>query len=115
MSKPLIVVGLAAAILAVGAAAAYAKDFLTGGLVEADLAPGAWYCYYLGDHMSAFPEQLTVKSAVVQLPDNTWLWATDSPEWDRDWFARYGWEFPTQWVPFEALKDMNVELGSIGS
>lgn len=114
MSKPLIVVGLAAFILAIGSAAAYAKKYFRGGLVEADLTPGAWYCYYLGDHLTDYPDQTVVRSAIVQLPEGDWLWATDTPEWDRTWFAEYGWEFPSKWVPYAALADMNLEMGSVG-
>jgi hypothetical protein len=83
-------------------------------LTQPDLTPGAWYCYYLGDYLTDFPDEQYTKACPVQWTDGEFVWATDTPEWDRDWFNAHGWEFPARWIPYEQLKSMPVEMQSVG-
>lgn len=69
-------------------------------LVPANVEPGPWFGYYQGDWMAAFGHH-DVTSAIVRMPDGSYIWATDTPEWDRDWFAdTLGWDFPEKWFPY---------------
>ena len=85
------------------------------GLTTPDLRPGPWYCYYMGDYLAAHPEVTAVKSAVVELEDGVFVWATDTPEWDRGWFASRGWEFPDMWIPYDELQNLDWEQKAVGS
>lgn len=78
--------------------------FPTGELEKFELKPGAWYYHYLGDYLTDHPGEEYVHSAVVQLPGGKVVWATNTPEWDQEWFEDYGYEFPDQWIVFDSLK-----------
>lgn len=83
------------------------RDF--DGLIEPDITPGPWYAYYMGDFMIAHDTDL-VTSAIVELRDGEHIWATQTPEWDRDWFAEHmGWEFPAKWIPFVDLESQDLD------
>ncbi|WP_131822701.1 hypothetical protein [Mycobacteroides chelonae] len=86
-----------------------------GELQEPDLTPGAWFCYYLGDYLVAHPNEKTVKSSVVELSTGEFVWATETPEWDRDWFEARGFNFPERWTLYSSLAGLNVEMKGLGS
>lgn len=69
------------------------------------VAPGAWFREYTADfieHFDITQEEMT--SAVIE-GTHGYIWTTQTPEWDRDWFERHGYSFPKRWVPFEILED----------
>lgn len=86
-----------------------------GVLKEPDLTPGAWLCYYLGDYLVAHPGEKTVKSSVIELASGEFVWATETPEWDRDWFEARGFNFPERWTLYSSLAGLNVEMKGLGS
>lgn len=75
-------------------------------LVEFELKPGPWYYRYLADYLDAHEGEQYVHSAVVTLPDGKVVWATNTPEYDQEWFENYGYEFPAQWIVFDSLKNI---------
>lgn len=80
------------------------------GLEDFQPAPGPWFKRYMNDWMEAFdiddPGQVTSGIAIGDLT-NEYIWATATPEWDRDWFQNCGWNFPARWVHFEVLLSPN--------
>lgn len=71
------------------------------GLVPPIIEPGPWFSYYAEDWAALQGEPIT--SAIIAV-DGRFVWATDTPEWDREWFAvEMGWEFPDEWVPYSSL------------
>ncbi|MBB5167156.1 hypothetical protein [Mycobacterium sp. AZCC_0083] len=109
------IIGAIAVFVAVNVAKRFAaaRDY-TNHLVKAKVAPGPWFAYYTGDFMIAH-ETDTVTSCLVELRDGTFLWATETPEWDREWFGEHlGWEFPERWVPYSALADYGLEPTEMG-
>jgi hypothetical protein len=90
-------------------------DLSDDDLQQPDLRPGPWYCYYLGDYLTAHPNETVVRSSPLELHDGSFAWATDSPEWDRGWFEKRGFAFPAQWVPYSQLDGLSIEMRSLGS
>lgn len=103
------VLTVAAAILAIAAHVKAKRDdenWLEIPLMEFDLHPGPWFQCYLIDWMVAHnvtdPDKAT--SGIAKGAESgDYIWATATPEWDRDWFNSHGWEFPAKWVPFYYL------------
>ncbi|MBN7458613.1 hypothetical protein I3U64_00435 [Mycobacteroides abscessus subsp. abscessus] len=87
----------------------------SGELKEPDLTPGAWLCYYMGDYLFAHPEEKTVRSAVIELSNGEFIWATETPEWDRDWFEDLGFNFPSRWTLYSSLAGTDVQMRGLGS
>lgn len=83
-------------------------------LHDFDLAPGPWFQAYLFDWMKAHgtldPNDAT--SGIAKgAASGDFIWATATPEWDRDWFHAHGWRFPPKWVPFQYLATSEGEPG----
>ncbi|OQW34549.1 MAG: hypothetical protein A4E20_11045 [Nitrospira sp. SG-bin2] len=81
------------------------------------LAPGPWFKEYAGDYARQFNIPLNevyekMTSAVIE-GTNGFIWATETPEWDRDWFEECGYAFPKRWVPFSILKDIQGPPGPV--
>lgn len=75
-----------------------------------DLTPSGWWLDYAKAWGAAHDvpvEVLAAKitSAIVE-GTNGIIWATETPEWDRDWFNSRGYDFPTRWVPHSSLKNV---------
>ncbi|MBV6360476.1 MULTISPECIES: hypothetical protein [Mycobacteroides] len=83
------------------------------GLTQPDIRPGAWFCYYLGDFLTAHPEVKSVGSMIVEMSNGEFIWATSTPEWDRDWFESHGWEFPDRWTLYDELPTTGVRMNGI--
>jgi hypothetical protein len=83
-------------------------------LTPPDVRPGAWFCYYLGDFMTAHPGQTVVYSSPLELANGSFAWATNTPEWDRAWFAKHGHSFPAQWVRYDELSGQDVQMVNMG-
>lgn len=108
-------IGAIATFVAVNVAKRYRHLLRDVGVLQpAQLAPGPWYAYYMGDFMVAF-ETDNVTSAIVNMADGGYLWATATPEWDRDWFEEeMGWEFPERWVPYTDLAARDIPINPLG-
>lgn len=75
-------------------------------LREFELLPGAWFKVYLSDWMEAhdIDDHSLATSGIARGDEtNDYIWATETPEWDRDWFNSHGWTFPRKWVPYHFL------------
>lgn len=109
------IIGAVVAFIAVNVAQRWrAIQTFDGHLSPAEIAPGPWYAYYMGDYMVAFDTD-EIHSAIVELKDGTYMWATQTPEWDRDWFEEHlGWEFPEKWVPYTDLAAHNLPATELG-
>lgn len=63
-----------------------------------------WYGDYKKDWEENFPNVLSqngsngCQSAWVRDEKGYWVWITDTPLWDRDWFDKRGWQFPAKWI-----------------
>lgn len=120
MSKKLGVIAVATMALAAGLRWLTDHEWFKGielvGIIltQPDLTPGAWYCYYLGDYMTEHPGVTQVRSPPVELRNGSFIWATETPEWDRGWFEKRGWEFPAQWIPYSQLEGMTIPMHSVG-
>lgn len=106
-------------------AANFAKRWLPGdwfqgieldgiNLSPPDLRPGPWYCYYLGDYLTAHPTENVVHSSPLELTTGVFIWATSTPEWDREWFEKRGFEFPAQWIPYSEIEGLAIPMRAIG-
>lgn len=76
-------------------------------LKEFPLEPGAWFMDYsaeYGRHFNIKPEEVTKRSAIVEGTQG-FVWCTQTPEYDREWFNKRGYDFPNRWLPYAALKD----------
>lgn len=111
--KKIVYAVIVAAFLAL--AAKVARRSVQGELVQPNITPGAWYCYYLGDYLTEHPKESTVQASVVELQDGSFAWATSTPVWDRDWFAQHGWEFPDKWLHYADLAHTDVEMKEMGA
>lgn len=83
-------------------------------LREFELLPGDWFKVYLSDWMEAhdIDDQSLATSGIARGDEtNDYIWATATPEWDRDWFNSHGWTFPRKWVPYYFLHVAAVEGG----
>lgn len=117
MSKKIIALGVAGIVLAAGTLKSWLNnqewfrqiDLGDITLTQPDLKPGAWFCYYLGDYMTQHPGENVVSSSPVELRDGTFMWATNTPEWDRGWFGLRGHEFPNRWMPYNDLAGLPME------
>lgn len=75
-------------------------------LWDFDLQPGPWFKYYLSDWMEdhGVTETENAKSGIVTGAETgDYIWVTDTPEWDREWFNDKGFRFPRKWVPFSLM------------
>lgn len=77
-------------------------------LPEFPIAPGPWFIQYGNDWAAAhgIPQWEAgerVTSAIIS-GSGGFIWATQTPEWDREWFGKRNFEFPTRWIPFSALE-----------
>lgn len=83
-------------------------------LHDFDLAPGPWFQAYLYDWMKAHGtlDPTDATSGIARGAESgDFIWATATPEWDRDWFHSHGWHFPAKWVPFYYLATSEGEPG----
>jgi hypothetical protein len=55
-----------------------------------------WTGYNKAWH-KAFPTG-ALRSTWVRDEDGYWVWVTDTPQWDRDYFDLHGYRFPTAWI-----------------
>lgn len=62
---------------------------------ETDGAP--WIDEYEADWKKNFPGY-NMASCFVRDAEGFWVWVTNTPQWDRDWFEKKGWRFPTAWI-----------------
>lgn len=69
------------------------------------LKPGPWYFNYAADYSANFgiPVHQVINHSAVVGATGGYAWATETPEWDRDWFNRRGYDFPARWLPYEIL------------
>ena len=84
-------------------------------LKDVALVPGSWYEVYLNDWMEFFDiddRDLVTSGIVTGQESGDYIWATETPEWDRDWFNDHGRRFPRKWVHFSALENVDGEPGS---
>jgi len=80
-----------------------------------ELKPGAWFEYYVHDwmaHHKVYDRDSITSGIVHGEVTGDYIWATSTPEWDRDWFNMHGVEYPRKWVPFQFVLDMDGEPGS---
>lgn len=122
MSKKIIAVGATGFALAVGILNTFLNnqewfrtiDLGEINLVQPDLKPGPWFCYYLGDYLTAHPGEEVVRSHPVQIRTGSFIWATATPEWDRGWFEKRGFEFPAKWMPYGELRGLSMDMNPMG-
>ena len=38
------------------------------------------------------------QSCFVRDDKGFWVWVTNTPQFDRDWFDNHGWQFPASWI-----------------
>jgi hypothetical protein len=63
-----------------------------------DATQGApWIDEYEADWRNNFPGY-NMASCFVRDAQGFWVWVTNTPQWDRDWFEKKGWRFPTAWI-----------------
>ena len=78
-----------------------------------------WFAQYAADWRQAFSEFGTdTTSCWVRDKAGYWVWVTDSPQFDRNWFDDHGWRFPAAWITSEAKRFYTVgrdELSTIVS
>ncbi|ATN94017.1 hypothetical protein J4U01_gp054 [Mycobacterium phage Kumao] len=106
--KPLHVATAAAgAILTALCAALLAKDN------RPEPEPGPWVRDYMADWVANHGLTIPVPAGWVKGKESgKWLWATNTPEWDRDWFDKRGWRFPRKWVVYNDLKVYASDSGA---
>lgn len=84
--------------------------------IPEDFGPGDWFGFYLDDWMEdhdvCCADEVT-SGFVVGADTGRWIWVTNTPEWDQEWFDEHGGEFPDLWVPYAALEDCDGEPGSV--
>lgn len=69
------------------------------------LKPGSWWLIYASDYSAYFGipvDQVIKRSAVIEATHG-YVWATETPSWDRDWFNKHGFHFPERWLPYGIL------------
>lgn len=98
------------------AATLFWKRFF-GPLPEFPVQPGPWFGKYARDWARArnIREDEVydhITSAVID-GTNGYIFATETPEWDRGWFNKNGWEFPRRWIPMSALDDYQGFPGEV--
>lgn len=83
-------------------------------LPEFNVQPGPWFKKYLNDWMEAFDvdtRRAVTSGIVTGQVSGDYIWVTNTPEWDRDWFEENGFSFPSKWVRYEC---MNMVVGEDG-
>jgi hypothetical protein len=63
---------------------------------------GDWYGEYAKDWYAQF-ESTSNRSCWVRDERGYWVWCTDTPIFDRDWFDEQGWQFPAKWITYGSL------------
>lgn len=106
---------LAAAVLGGFAALIYHRYF---SLKDFDPVPGPWFDEYMEDWRVAhnIPKneiRARQSSGIVKGRNGTFIYATDTPEWDRGWFESRGYHFPARWVTFESLRYYDGPAGQV--
>lgn len=73
------------------------------------LKPGPWFMEYASDwgrHFGVKQDELNDKiTSCLTEGTNGYVFCTETPEWDREWFNKRGWQFPSRWVAFSILED----------
>lgn len=87
-------------------------------LREFEVVPGAWFDEYLEAWRVAhdIPKDeigARLSSGIVKGRNGTYIFVTDTPEWDRGWFESRGYHFPTRWVTFESLRYYSGPAGQV--
>lgn len=56
-----------------------------------------WFAEYQEEWRKQYVNY-TFDSGFVRDLGGTFIWVTNTPQWDRDFFDRKGWKFPYQWI-----------------
>jgi hypothetical protein len=84
-------------------------------VLEWKIKPGPWFEYYVRDWMEyhkIYDRDSVTSGIVYGAVSGDYIWATNTPEWDRDWFNMHGVEYPRKWVLFEVVESFDGEPGS---
>jgi hypothetical protein len=90
------------------------RQFSFGEVSEFWLHPGPWFEDYLTTWMieHGVDDPLDATSGIaIGSESGDYIWATATPDWDRDWFKSRGWSFPRKWVPFHYLHSAEGDPG----
>jgi hypothetical protein len=62
-----------------------------------NLVGSPWFIEYRSDWQKKYP-QFECASKWVRDTDGVFVWVTNTPPFDRDWFESRGWRFPARWI-----------------
>lgn len=79
------------------------------------IKPGPWFQSYLAewkeDH-GIYHNEYCTSGIVTGEVTGDYIWVTATPEWDRDWFASRGFQFPAKWIEYKHMDKVVGEEGS---